>query len=372
MSRSNRIWFCLVALIAALVATPARARDLGRVAEALSTVAKAHSDSHDQAGIAIAVVDGAGTVWPASCGLADRERRLPAGPSTLFELGSISKLFTCIAVMQLREQGKVDLDRPYAAYVPEFSVKSAFPEGAGAITVRMLMTHMSGLVTDDDAWETTHPARDFHRAVLEHVKDTQLLHEPGRRWHYSSFGTSLLGVLVERVSGLDFADCMQRNVLLPLGMASASFDLRRVDQGRLSAGYHYDPAYDLIPGDEIRPGGSLRASIEESARLMTCLAGGGVVEGHRILQAGSLDEMLRLQNPGCAEQPMGLGFRIHPQGGDGQPGWVFHDGTSRNRSFFMFVPAWNAGFIVAVNDFQGCDLFLWELKEAFLEAVPAA
>ncbi|HWQ09378.1 MAG TPA: serine hydrolase domain-containing protein [Holophaga sp.] len=372
MSCFNRIWFCLVVLTAALGGTPARSRDLGPVAEALRTLAQAHSEAHDQAGIALAVVDGGGKVWPAACGLADRERGLPAGSATLFELGSISKIFTCIAVMQLREQGKVDLDRPYLSYVPEFSVQSAFPGGAGAITVRMLMTHMSGLVADDDAWETTHPARDFHRAVLEHVKDSQLLYEPGRRWHYSSFGTSLLGVLVECLSGLAFADYMQRNVLQPMGMASASFDLRGMDQGSLSAGYHHDPAYDLIPKDEIRPGGSLRASIEESAKLMAFLAGRGAVAGHAILQPGSLDEMLRLQNPGCAEQPMGLGFRIHPQGGNGQAGWVYHDGTSRNRSFFMFVPAWNTGFIVVVNDFRGCDLFLWELKEAFLEAMAAA
>lgn len=364
--------FFQAALLAASFSWPAPARDLSWAVEALRPVLEEFSASHGQVGLSVAVAHSEGIAWSASYGMADRERKLPVTASTIFELGSISKVFTCLAVMQLREQGKVDLDRPYVAYVPEFRVKSPFPAGGEAITVRMLMTHTSGLVTDDDAWETTHPARDFHRAVLEHVKETQLLFPPGRQWNYSSFGTSLLGVLIERVSGQDFQEYMKRNVLLPLDMPSASFDARQQDPARISAGYHYNPGYDLIPKDEIRPGGSLRAPIEEASHLLTLMARRGATQTQRLLSGESVDEMLRLQNPGDPAHPMGLGFQIHTgEGGNALPvTFVYHHGIARNRGLFMFVPTWSVGFIVALNDLEKSDLFLWELEEAFLKAGP--
>ena len=361
-----------VAALLALALWPAflPGGDLASLAGPLRTRMDAFVASHDQVGVAIALADAGGLAWSAAGGLADRERRVPATPSTVFELGSLSKLFTCLAVMQLREQGKVDLDRPYVAYVPEFRVQSDFPQGGEAITVRMLMTHTAGLVTDDDPWETTQPARHFHRAVLEHVRETRLLFPPGARWNYSSFGTSLLGVLVERLAGQDFAECLQKNVLLPLGMAGASFDLRTQDPARLSAAYHYDPAYDRIPKDEIRPGGSLRASVDETAALLVLLARRGTVSGRRLLSEESLAEMLRLQNPGTPDQPMGLGFMLAP-GNASQTLLAYHYGSGRNRSLLLFAPAQGVGLVVALNDAWGSEAFLKEVRTVFLDGIRA-
>lgn len=329
-----------------------------------------HVAARDQVGVAMAMVDEKGLLWSGSFGMADKDKKTPVTAATAFELGSISKVFTCLAIMQLRDQKKVDLDKPYLAYVPEFAVKSRFPGGAGAITVRMLMTHQSGLVTDDDAWETTQPARDFHRAVLTHVKDTELCFAPGQGWNYSSFGTSLLGVLVERLSGMDFADYMKKQVLQPMGMAKASFDHRDMDPTRLSAGYHYHPAYNLIPKDEIRPGGSLRATVEEASHLLSLVLQGGTVQGQRIVSTEALNEMIRLQNGPKDENPMGLGFRIrtHEVEGAGRVTTLYHDGVARNRALFVLVPAWKTGFVLALNDHQKSEMFLWELRETFLKA----
>jgi CubicO group peptidase (beta-lactamase class C family) len=207
--------------------------------------------------------------------------------------------------------------------------------------------------------------------VLEHVKETELLFPPGERWNYSSFGTSLLGVLIERVSGLDYADGMRKWVLAPLGMANASFDVRDLPAERIAAAYHYNPAYDLIPVDEIRPGGSLRAPIAEAARLLSLVLGGGTIQGQTLLKPESMAEMTRLQNGGnplAKDTPMGLGFRIRARG---PLTLLYHDGVSRHRSVFLLAPGQKAGMIVAVNDQQGADTFLWELREAFLAALPA-
>lgn len=347
------------------------AQPMPKAAAALRPIIEDFVETHDRAGVSIILVDGANTSWIGTFGLADRAKGEAVSPSTLFELGSISKVFTCIAVMQLAEAGKVDLDKPFVAYVPEFAVKSHFSAGGEAITVRMLMTHHSGLVTDDDPWETTHPARLFHRAVLEHVKETELRFPPGERWNYSSFGTSLLGVLIERVSGMDYADYMRKQVLAPLGMEDASFDVRDLPAGRIAAAYHYNPGYDQIPADEIRPGGSLRAPIPEAARLLSLVLGGGTFQGRALLKPESLAEMTRLQNGNNAfakDTPMGLGFRLRSRG---SLAMLYHDGVSRHRSVFILVPSKQAGFIVAVNDHQGADTLLWELREAFLDALAA-
>lgn len=359
---------CLLALTCTL---DLAAQPLPRAAAALAPIIEDFVAAHDRAGVSIALVDGGGLAWTGAYGLADREKKTAATDQTIFELGSISKVFTCIAVMQLAEAGRLDLDKAFVSYVPEFAVKSRFATGGEAITVRMLMTHHSGLVTDDDPWETTHPARLFHRAVLEHVKETELRFPPGERWNYSSFGTSLLGVLIERVSGMDYADYMRKRVLVPLGMANASFDIRDLPAERIAAAYHYNTAYDLIPKDEIRPGGSLRSPLAEAARLLSLVLGGGTFQGQALLKPESMAEMTRLQNGGnplAKDTPMGLGFRIRARG---DLSLLYHDGASRHRSVFLLAPGRKAGMIVAVNDHQGADTFLWELREAFMAALPA-
>lgn len=154
--------------------------------------------ANERPGYAIALVEGDHPVWSGNYGMEDRDKAIPVSDKTIFELGSISKLFTCVAVLQLYEQKKIDLDQPLQTYIPEFNVKSSFPKGKESITIRMLMTHRSGIVTDDDPWETTQPERYFYRAVLEHVKGTNLLFQPGQGWHYSSFGVNLLGVVGTR------------------------------------------------------------------------------------------------------------------------------------------------------------------------------
>lgn len=366
----------LASILVGSALSPSALAEPPKAAKALTAIIEAHVATHEQAGVSVALVDAKGTAWEATFGLADREKKLAVAPSTIFELGSISKVFTCIAAMQLVEAGKLELDKPLAAYIPEFKVKSRFPVGGEAITIRMLMTHHSGLVTDDDPWETTQPARLFHRAVLEHVKETELLFPPGERWNYSSFGSSLLGVAIERASGMDYADYMRKHVLAPLGMPSASFDYRDHPEDKVAGAYHYNPAYDMIPKDEIRPGGSLRAPLGEAAHLLTMVLEGGSYQGRKLLNPASLQEMMRHQNAGNAlakKYPMGLGFRLRMlNSGSGEPLTVlYHDGVSRHRSAFLLLPSQKAGFIVSVNDHAGGDTFLWELKEAFVKETTA-
>ena len=95
-------------------------------------------------GLSIALVDDKGLIWAQGFGYADKENKIPATPQTVYRVASISKLFTATAIMQLAEQGKINIDEPLTTYLPEFSIKTRFP-GEGKITPRNLMTHHSGL-----------------------------------------------------------------------------------------------------------------------------------------------------------------------------------------------------------------------------------
>jgi len=321
-----------------------------------------HRSAYNDPGISIALMDDAGTSWSSSFGIADRESRRPVDPKTIFEMGSISKLFTCAAILQLREQGLVDLDRPIRDYLPGFDSLSGFSSGAEAITVRMLMTHHSGLMTDDDPWETSVPERYFYRAVFEHIKDKPLLFPPGQRMHYSTFGVNLLGLLIEQRSGLEFARYMREKLLLPLDMPSASFDVHELDPDRLVKAYQYHPVWDLIPMEELRPAGSLRAPVPEVAHFATMILAGGEYRGRRLLSRESVAEMTRIQNrDNCLDEGarVALGFMAEPRflktGAEREVAILYHFGQARTKSLLLLIPAWRKGLVLSCNDYGVTD-----------------
>lgn len=319
---------------------------------------KAYADP----GIAISMIDGEDGQWDGCYGTADRDTGRPVQEDTIFELGSISKLFTCAAVLQLQEQGLVDLDHPLKEYLPEFDVPSPFPQGAEAITVRMLMTHHSGLMMDDDPWETTVPERFLYRALLPHLKTKPLLFPPGERMHYSSFGVHLLGLLVERRSGIPFSRYMKEKLLEPLDMPLASFDVLDLPGDRMAVPYGYAILWDAIPKDEIRPGGSLRAPVAEVAHFAAMILAGGDYKGRRVLAPESVREMTRIQNGGNALDQgarVALGFMVEPAflkgvSPDELP-VLFHYGSGRTRSLLVVVPAWKQGLVLSCNDYAVTD-----------------
>lgn len=312
-----------------------------------------------QPGIAVALIDDGVLSWQSQYGLADRDGKAPVTDRTLFEVGSLSKLMTCAAVLQLSERGLVDLDRPFVEYVPDFSIHSPFTTGAEAITVRMLLTHRSGLMADDDAWETTNPERYLYRALLPYLRDKRLMSQPGRVMRYSSFGYHLLGLLVERVSGVEYASYMRDNLLLPLGMENASFDYAAVNAELLACAYGYNPAWDKIPLDEIRPAGSLRTSVAELSRFAIMILNGGGIDGLRVLTPESVAEMTAVQSVEGMDFPgdsMALGFfveTVRPGAEGGEPSIIlYHFGSGRHRAMLALAPNGSRGVILCADDWS--------------------
>jgi N-acyl-D-amino-acid deacylase len=170
-------------------------------------------------GLAIAVLQGSDVVWSATYGLADLATRAPVTARTRFRLGSVSKLFTATAILQLRDSGKLSLDDPVRKHLPWFNVQSTFSE---PITVRHLLTHTAGLPREGAfPYWTTHvfPSREQLRSALA---SQSTVYPPGERYKYSNLGVALLGEIVVAASGETFTDYLRRHVFEPLGMSSST------------------------------------------------------------------------------------------------------------------------------------------------------
>lgn len=164
---------------------------------------------------AIAVARGGRTIFEKAYGLADREKGVANTNATQFRLGSMNKMFTAVAALQLVEQGKLDLEAPLAKYLPDYPNK----EVAAKVKVRHLLSHTGGT---GDIFKPEYEAR---RLETREPKDYVALFgaralefEPGTKWAYSNYGFVLLGYLVERVSGMSYYDYVRRHVFAPAGM----------------------------------------------------------------------------------------------------------------------------------------------------------
>jgi CubicO group peptidase (beta-lactamase class C family) len=190
---------------------------------------------HDVVGLIIALVDDQRVVWAQGFGYADQGKGLAAGPETLFRVGSISKLFTATAAMQLAEQGRLDIDQPLVQYLPEFSVQNRLAPDR-PVTSRLLMTHHSGLPGDFLKGMFTADPRPFTQVIHE-VSDLFAPYPPNLMFSYSNIGLSLLGHVIQKVSGRPFADHLETSLLRPLGMNHSQFHYRPSDSLLMSKGY---------------------------------------------------------------------------------------------------------------------------------------
>jgi CubicO group peptidase (beta-lactamase class C family) len=257
--------------------------------------------------LAIALVDGQDTVWEQGFGYANLQARTPVTPDTAFCVGSVAKLFTATAIMQLVEQGKIDLDAPLVDSLPEYSVRTRFPE-AGPITIRDILTHHSGLPCDfwvQDCRPSLGRDRWFSQ-TLQLLKDAYVANPPGFIHSYSNVGFCVLGSVIEKASGMSYEQYMQEQILAPLGMRNAAYTSSSLDQESMAMAYvGGKPDTRLaIDGD---PAGGLWGSVRDMASFMKMALADGITPSGRFLRAGTMAEMLRPQN---AETPMDLDFRM--------------------------------------------------------------
>ena len=187
----------------------------------LEKLIKHEVDDKKLPALSIALVDDQTVVWAAGFGFQDAARKIPATAETVYRVGSVSKLFTDVAVMQLVEEGKIDLDAPVAKYIPDF--KPAYKEGEKPITLRMLMSHRSGLIREPPVGNYFDPDTLSLEKTVRSLNQTSLVYEPGTRTKYSNAGIAVVGLVLQRAQQQAFAKYLHKRLLDPLGMSATVF-----------------------------------------------------------------------------------------------------------------------------------------------------
>lgn len=303
-------------------------------------------------GMAIVVLSGPDVLWRRQAGFADLASARPVAPSSRFYAGSVTKLVTAVAALQLRDAGRLDLDAPVTRYLPDFAVKDG---DASQITVRMLLTHRSGLRREgaDPYWMTyVFPgwptlARELAEAPLEST--------PGTRTEYSNVGMAVLGQVIAAAAGEPYADYVAAHVLAPLGMAASTVRGGDLAGAGLATPYSREKRY-LHGARRVREAGDPRAmspafglvtTVDDLARFARFLLG-VAPDGGRVLAPDSVAEMMAPQGAGPVwTEARGLGFELEKVKGHlraSHNGWF-----SGHRAQVSLVPDLGLGVVLLAN-----------------------
>ncbi|MEC3948537.1 serine hydrolase domain-containing protein [Sphingobium sp. HWE2-09] len=270
-----RLVACL--LLTITFARPAQAADSAKIAQAIPAIDRLFADfqvdSHAP-GLVYGIVADGRLVHVKGLGVQDLVRKRPVTPDSLFRIASMTKAFTALSILKLREEGRVSLDDLAENYVPEMRGWTYPTKDSPRIRIRDLLTHSAGLV-DDNPWgdrQTPLPDADF-TAMLQ--RGVPFSSAPGSRYEYSNFGFALLGRIVANVSGLPYRRYVERTLLTPLGMTSSGYEVGEWPIERRAVGYRWeDGRWKAEP--DMRDGafgamGGLQTSASDYARWVAFL-----------------------------------------------------------------------------------------------------
>jgi len=337
----------------------------------LDGIMTAHMESYHIAGATLAVVKEGEIFFAKGYGYADVENKKPViADKTLFRPGSVSKLITWTAVMQLFEQGKLDLNADLNIYLKDFKIPDTYPE---PITMKHLLTHTPGFedVINEMAARSAEdlvPLAEF----LARKMPARVL-PPGKLTAYSNYGTALAGYIVEKVSGMPFENYVEENIFKPLDMLYSTFrqPLPSQLEDNMSAGYTYEKGvykaedFEYING--LAPAGSMSTTATDMAKFMIAHLQYGKYGENRILKEETAKLMhTQLFTHDSRVDGNAYGFwernlnNLRTIGHGGDTVW-FH-------ALLVLVPEQNLGFFVSYNSGGlGTLLARDELMQAFLD-----
>lgn len=297
--------------------------------------------------ISIALVDDQSIVWAKGFGFADPAKKVPATAETVYRVGSVSKLFTDVAVMRLVEAGQLDLDAPVTKYLPDFHPKNPSDK---PITLRDLMTHRAGLVREPPIGNYFDPVHLSLEKMVASLNDTELVYPPETKVKYSNAGVAVVGYVLQKTQNESFAKYLKREVLGPLGMTRSAFELEQPLQKDLAKAIMWTlhgrefPA----PGFELgmAPAGCMYSTVTDLARFIQVLAAGGQGPHGRLLKPESLTEMWKPQFT-KEKTGVGLGFFINERNGQRR---IWHDGAIYGfATELAYLPEEKLGVVVAIS-----------------------
>jgi CubicO group peptidase (beta-lactamase class C family) len=262
----------------------------------------------DEPGAAALVARNGEVEFLGASGMANLELGVPLTPDMVFEIGSITKQFTAVAIMMLVEEGKMSLDDPMTEFLPEY------PDYGDGITVEHLLTHTSGIVsyTGIPDYMDQEIRRDLTvQELIDVFDDLPVEFEPGARFAYNNSGYVLLGAIIESASGMTYADFLQERIFDRLGMKDSYYGSHRRVIPRRAAGYGGEPGAwanaDFLSMTQPYSAGALMMTVEDLFRWNQALYGG------ELISEESLERMTTpyvLNNGNSA----GYGYGLAPRG----------------------------------------------------------
>ncbi len=331
-------------------------------------------------GLSLVIVKNDSIVYSKGFGWADRPKQMPATAQTVYHWWSITKIFTAIAILQLQEQGKLQLDKPVSEYLSFFKVK--YPSNKSReVTIRHLLNHSSGIPDAGDfrlmKWIHHDGEPNLNQTeLIEKVlpKYSKLKFEPGENTSYTNIGYMLLGAIIEKVSGQSYEDYIRQFILEPLEMKSTDFVYTREMESYEAAGSHparkwHSPLLRIV-GSYIRetsekhiwlkrvyndqtPPSGLIGSAPDMARFVRAYLNNGIIDGHRILSEKSISLMTydshvkQVDDKASYYRRQGIGWQVHKidryklEHGGGGAGFF---------TLMQIYPNENLGLIMLCND----------------------
>ena len=297
-------------------------------------------------GISLAVVQDGALVWSQGFGAADLENFVPATSSTLFRLGSVSKPITATAILELSERGKLDLDVEVQKYCP------AFPKKEWPITTRELLGHLGGIrhYNPDGKGDIPEDSAKHFRSMeesLEIFAQDALVAKPGTKFHYSTYGYTVLGCVLEGAGREKYVDYVKENVFEPAGMAETQADNFFTIVPHRSRWYHKEKSgvvenAGVLDSSYKIPGGGLISSADDMARFEIAIL------ANKLLKPATREQMWTPQKAADgSENGYALGWGHSKKFG---LSLVAHSGGQQGTSTsILLVPERSAGIVVLAN-----------------------
>ena len=306
----------------------------------------------DIPGLAVVVVQGDEIVYLKGFGVTSLKDPSPVTPQTIFDLASISKSFTALGVLLLRDEGLIDLDAPVQQYLPDFQL--ADPR-ASEITVRQLLNQTSGLPGTFSTPLVFHQGDDAMEKMIAALSKVRLNRPPGSSFEYADMNYCLLGALIERVTGATFEDYMKQKVFVPLGMAHTTLypdeaaELGRAEGHQAMFGQVVTRNMPIYRST--LPAGWVMSSAEDMGRwLIIHLNGGRTAEG-QVIPADDIEEAhtpaVLFEENG---EEVGYGMGLFTGRGPDDTLLIWHGGDTPNFTADMILlPDHQTGVVVLVN-----------------------
>ncbi len=301
-------------------------------------------------GLTAAVVRDGNVIYAGAHGVRKLGEDEELTPRHVFHFASVSKPFVATAIVQLAEEGKLELNDPLVKHLPYFHLSD---ERDREITIQQMLNHTAGMPDVED-YEWDKPQFDDKAAerYVRSMESERLLWAPGSDWAYSNMAFDALGDLIAKVSGVSFEEYVRINIFEPIGMKGSSFIYPEIDESFRTTGHVGNPAIvsDIYPYNRRHaPSSTLNSSVAEMTRWMLVNLGRGELGGRRILSAESYDILWTPSTELITSrgEEIGLTWLLGEHAGHRT---VFHGGGDTGfRSYVLLLPDDGIGIVLASN-----------------------